>query len=109
MFLLVRDDGLTELHEQQDFMRFSVRICSEPGHKPPILNPKIMRFETPDVAWVRMQALEEWPDIPTRDQWLRDLALMTSKAGRFGWISADGSEIRAHVERIATQPRHSDK
>jgi hypothetical protein len=109
MFLFVRDDGLTELLERQDFTHFGVRACSDDGQIPPILNPEIVRFETPDVAWVRTQALEEWPEICERDQWLRDLTLMTGKARRYGWVKADGSEVRAHVERIFTQPRRPRK
>jgi hypothetical protein len=53
----------------------------------------------PGEAEVRVDAVRRMAVGSVGDSWEKDFDAMLSYAGSKGWLSADGTTIRAHVER----------
>jgi hypothetical protein len=85
--------GRTALLDPDDFRRFKVTL--EAG----ATNNSLLRFEGAVVAWVDVEALVALSGRASDEAWMAGFCKMIEAARPHGWISADGREIRAHVEQ----------
>ena len=99
MFVLVSQNG-PSLEEAEDLARFHLTI--ESGVTDPAT--ALGRWGTidGDHAWVQVDALRRAAAGRVGARWDADFAGMLSYAKEKGWLSADGSAIRAHIQPVAT-------
>lgn len=89
-------EGRASLDQAEDFRRFSVAcVGARPEATPAGVDG--VSFESPDVAWVSVDALVGMHGAAATPEWRQALAGMIEKARPHGWISPDGRSIRAHV------------
>ena len=101
MYFLVNGDTV-ELVEPEDVKAFSVRCA--PDLTDEELATSVDRAGLGDVldsghVMVSVAAVRRMADGRVGPGWDDDLAGMLAYAASKGWTSADGSQVRAHVER----------
>lgn len=93
--------GKVALLEPDDFRKFKVTLdagtsdAAAGAEKHPLL-----RLEGADTAWVDIEALVALSGRTSDDVWMASFRKMIEGARPHDWVSADGREIRAHIERI---------
>lgn len=108
MEVRVRGDRMA-LDLAEDFSRFKVVMCdrtatSFAAHQLS-LEPALTLADK-DTAWVSLSWLRTTG--PADTKWQTGLDQMVAKATPHGWISADGSAVKAHLEWAEVAPQVSD-
>lgn len=88
-------DGRVTLLDAGDFQRFHVEVIGEARDLAPVLRP--YGDLDGDHAWLRLDAVEALAG-EVDDAWREGFAAMVDYARREGFLSADGTAIRAHLE-----------
>ncbi|WP_011583073.1 MULTISPECIES: hypothetical protein [Chelativorans] len=93
--------GKVALFEPDDFRKFKVTLdSSSEDAAANVLKGPLLRLEGTDTAWVDIESLVALSGKASEDIWVASLQRMIEGARAHGWISADGKEIRAHIERV---------
>ncbi len=104
MYFRITEDS-TELVEPRDVTSFSV-VCPA-GLGPEALAARVLADRlgepTPDDGhlMVAVEAIRRYARGNVGPTWEQDLAGMIGYATGKGWVSEDGTRVRAHVERRA--------
>ena len=96
MYLRVSADG-TSLEEPEDLKRFHVVV--QPGVSDPAGALAGWASLEDDDAWVDVQAIRRAAAGRVGARWDADFAGMLDYARAKGWLSEDGTAIKAHIER----------
>lgn len=100
MILTIHDRLSITLLEPRDFKRFHVEAALERAalkRASDELAAQGVSFETDDVAWVKVTALQALSGLDSDADWQRQFASMLAYCATKEWLSADGSAVRAHV------------
>lgn len=99
MIIRLTARGEIELEERSNFQRFHLAVSALPEVFDRIrdLPCQLIRFENRDVSWVSIGELQHLIGLEERGL-QQEFSAMITKARLHGWVSADGSEVRAHVE-----------
>ncbi|MFC4942395.1 hypothetical protein [Pseudonocardia sp. GCM10023141] len=102
MYFLISDDAV-ELVDPQDVKAFSVRCPADLDHAG--LAASVDRAELGEILdsghlMVPVATIRRMAGDRVGPGWDNDLAGMLAYAASKGWTSADGSRVRAHVERV---------
>ena len=93
-----RPDGSdVALLDAEDFHHFSVRLAGA-GAAEALQAGGTGRLINPTEAWVSVAAVRRLAGRDTDESWHEGFSAMLRYAQGHGWLSADGSEIRAHIE-----------
>lgn len=93
-----RPDGSdVALLDAEDFHHFSVRLAGA-GSAEALQASGTGRLINPTEAFVAVAAVRRLAARDTDESWNEGFAAMLRFAQRHGWLSEDGSEIRAHLE-----------
>lgn len=100
MILNIKKDRTLVLDEPADLKRFKVVV-----HAPAALYAEIaspggagLRFQDPHSAWIKTDTLIALSSRANDAEWRANFDLMLEFCRKKGWLSADGLEVRGHVE-----------
>lgn len=85
------------LTEPSDFRNFKVVLKGTTSCDSPSMQP--INLVDADNALVPIALVRTLPGCPADDAWERGYAEMVAVAREHGWIDANASAIRAHIER----------
>lgn len=97
MHISVRVDGSARIHEPDNFRRFHVETVASmsPGQIQSALGP--LGYLEGDHAFIRIAELRAALAAHADNGWSEQFESMIARAKGAGWVSADGSAIRAHI------------
>ena len=101
MIVLITKDG-PHLLQADDFKSFSLHFPeSKPLRAPAV--PDSIVFESMDAVWIAVELLVALMGERASVDWRQGVQTMIEKVERFGWVSPDRSQLRAHVEWSSPQ------
>jgi hypothetical protein len=101
---LKADPPSLSLEEPQDCARLYVEVVegSDLGSLHALLVAEgVGRVEDDDHAWISVVALRSLAESRVDEKWAEDFKKMLAYANGQGWLTADGAEVRAHLELVA--------
>lgn len=99
MFVSVDARGMATLQDALDFKRFKIVLPRSSDHS--VLAGQLaslVKFESKDTAWISVAEMRQLGPQENNAEWQDGVTAMLTKATGFGWVSADGAMVRAHVE-----------
>jgi hypothetical protein len=98
MIVRIASENTIGLDEDDDFKKFKVVVGRSRNTYDSIrvVFLDAVKFDDPDTAWVIIDTLKAWKNADL--DWQAKLDGMIAAARPHGWISADGTAIRAHVQ-----------
>ena len=92
-----KDGSEVVLLEADDFHRFSVRLVGD-GAAEALRASGTGRLISTSEAFVSVDAVRKLAGRETDESWDEGFSAMLRYAQSHGWLSSDGSEIKAHLE-----------
>jgi hypothetical protein len=99
MIIHVTPAGAVEVRNPDDLSRLHCEIGLKNGglEAARVSLHGIAELPSSQVAWLSVDRLRSMAEPCNKDSWLQQFRGMIDTAGAHGWLSPDGSTVRAHV------------
>ena len=101
MIIAITQSDALDFREKDDFKGFKIAV-EKPGATDAEIAAALKGIATldgTDHAWVSLAALKNWGGKPQPADWIASFDAMIEKVKKYGFVSDDGTTVRAHFER----------